>query len=556
MGRIRLQVIITLLAILVLVGAMGYLAFSVTTVVVPDYGGTYVEGIAGNPQAINPILSQQNPVDRDLVALIFNGLTRVGPQGEIIPDLAEDWDISSDGTSYTFYLRQGVLWHDGAPFTANDVVYTINAIQNPNYQGSPTLAELWRSVVVEQLDTYTVRFLLREPYAPFLDYTTIGILPVHILGSVPIETLGDSQFSASPIGTGPFMVSEVSARRIVLQANPEYFRARPYLDRIEFIYYPNDQAVFEARKRGEVAGIARVLPEHLDAVRDDPELTLYSAPISGYTLIFLNLDRGVFQDPAVRRAMMLALDRQQLVDDILGGQGIVIHSAILPNSWAYDQNVRQYNHDPRKAIVALEEAGWFDDNGDGVRERGSQVLEFTLATNDDPTRVRLIHAVSEQLAAVGIRATPEVVGWDELTTEMLPTRRFDAVLSEWQGLPPDPDPYPFWHSSQAMEGGWNVASYISEQADLLLQDARTTNIREQRVELYRRFQELFSDDVPSLLLYQPVYNYAVDENVQGVQVAPMIDGSQRFSTISNWYIATQRMLYSEARNERSGVPPH
>jgi peptide/nickel transport system substrate-binding protein len=555
MGRIRLQVMITLLAILVLVGAVGYLAFSVTTVVVPDYGGTYVEGIAGNPQAINPILAQQNPVDRDLVALIFNGLTRVGAQGTIMPDLAEDWDISADGTTYTFYLRQDVLWHDGAPFTANDVVYTINAMQNPNYPGSPALAELWRSVVVEQLDTYTVRFLLREPYAPFLDYTTIGILPVHILGSVPVEALGDSQFSAKPIGTGPFMVAEVSARHIALQANPEYFRSRPYLDRIEFIYYPNDQAVFEARKRGEVAGIARVLPEHLQAVRDDPDLTLYSAPLSGYTLIFLNLDRGVFQDPAVRRAMALALDRQQLVDDILGGQGIVIHSPILPDSWAYDENVRQYTHDPRKAVVALEEAGWFDDNGDGVRERGSQVLAFTLATNDDPTRVRLIHAVSEQLAKVGIRATPEVVGWDELTTEMLPTRRFDAVLSEWQGLPPDPDPYPFWHSSQAMEGGWNVASYISEQADLLLQDARTTNVRDQRIELYRRFQELFSEDMPSLLLYQPVYNYALDKNVQGVQVAPMIDGSQRFSTVSSWYIATQRMLFSEARNERSDVRP-
>ena len=211
-----------------------------------------------------------------------------------------------------------------------------------------------------------MRFCCASPYAPFLDYTTIGILPVHILGSVPVEALGDSQFNAKPIGTGPFMVAEVSARHIALQANPEYFRSRPYLDRIEFIYYPNDQAVFEARKRGEVAGIARVLPEHLQAVRDDPDLTLYSAPLSGYTLIFLNLDRGVFQDPAVRRAMALALDRQQLVDDILGGQGIVIHSPILPDSWAYDENVRQYTHDPRKAVVALEETGWFDDNRDGV----------------------------------------------------------------------------------------------------------------------------------------------------------------------------------------------
>jgi len=555
MRRIRVQVAITLLAVVVVVAVVAYLALSVATETAPDYGGTYVEGVAGNPEYINPLLSQPNPVDQDLVALIFNGLTRPDGRGSIQPDLADSWDVSADGISYTFHLRDDVVWQDGAPFNADDVVYTISTIQQPEFPGEAEIANLWRTVVVERVDDYAVRFTLREPYAPFLDYTTLGILPVHILGGVPADKLRETKFNVEPVGKGPYRLDTIDARHVILTSNADYHGGRPYIDRIEFLLYQDDAAVFEARKRGEVAGIARVLPEHLRAVSDDPGLTLYSAPISGYTLIFLNLDRGVFQDPAVRRAMMLALDRQELVDDILGGQGIVIHSPILPDSWAYDQNVLQYNHDRHKAIVTLEEAGWFDDNGDGVRERGSQALTFALATNDDPTRVRLIHAVSEQLAAVGIRAEPQVVGWDELTTQMLPTRRFDAVLSEWQGLPPDPDPYPFWHSSQATEGGWNVASYISEQVDLLLQDARTTNSREQRLELYRRFQELFSQDVPSLLLYQPVYNYAVDEVVQGVQVAPMIDGSQRFATIQGWYIATQRMLYSEARNQSSGERP-
>jgi peptide/nickel transport system substrate-binding protein len=550
MGRIRLQVVITLLAIVLLVVAMGYLAINVTMVTVPDFGGTYVEGVAGNPQAINPILCQSNPVDQDLVALIFTGLTRSDDKGMIVPDLAERWDVSQDGTVYTFYLRKDVTWHDGAPFSAADVVFTISAMQNGDYQGSPFLSGMWRSVVVEQVDAYTVRFSLREPFAPFLDYTTIGVLPAHILGSVPIAELGASKFNASPVGTGPFKVAEVSAQRLLLVASPDFYRSRPYLDRVEFIFYPNDPSVFEARKRGEVAGIARVLPEYLRSVREDESLTLFTASLSGHNLVFLNLDRAIFQDRAVRQAMMWALDRQKLIDEILDGQGIVIYSPVMPNSWAYAPGVQQYRYDLRKAKELLETAGWFDDDRDGARERGTLKLEFTLATNDDdPTRVRLVEAISKQLAEVGIRAMPKTVGWEELVSQMLRLRRFDAVLGGWQNLPPDPDPYPYWHSSQANEDGLNFANYISEEADLLLQDARSTRDKEQRIDSYRRFQELFARDVPSLLLYQPVYNYAVDKSVHNVQVGPMINSSDRFRTITTWYIATRRMLYSEARQK-------
>lgn len=556
MGRIRLQVMITLLTILLLVAGMGYLAFSITTVTVPDFGGTFTEGLAGNPHAINPILSQANPVDQDLVALIFSGLTRVNEKGEIIPDLAERWDISQNGTVYTFYLRQGVVWHDGAPFTSDDVVFTIDIIKHPDFQGFPYLSDLWRTVVVEPVDAYTVRFVLREPFAPFLDYTTIGILPMHILSSASVADLDESRFNAAPIGTGPFKVAEVSARRIVLAANPDFYRSRPYLDRIEFFFYPNDASVYEARKHGDVAGVARVLPEHLAAIRADKEMNLYSAPLSGYNLVYLNLDRGIFQDAAVRQAMMWALDRQKLVDEILDGQGVVISSPILPNSWAYDPTGVQYRRDLRKAKDLLEEAGWFDNNGDGVRERGELKLEFILATNeDDPTRVALIEAISRQLAEVGIRATPQTVSWEELVSQMLKLRRYDAVLSGWQNLPADPDPYPYWHSSQADEDGLNFANYINEEADRLLENARSTEDKETRIEYYRRFQELFARDVPSLLLYQPVYNYAVDAQVQNVQLGPMFSSSDRFRTINNWYIATQRLLYSEAKEKGLNVRP-
>jgi peptide/nickel transport system substrate-binding protein len=556
MGRIRLQVVLAFLAIALSIWAIAYIARSVTTVMVPDQGGTYIEGIAGNPNAINPILCQSNPVDQDLVALIFTGLTRANEKGEIIPDLAERWEIAQGGTVYTFYLRQDVTWHDGAPLSAADVVFTVNAMQNPDFGGVPFLSDLWRSVVVDQLGPHTVRFVLRERFAPFLDYTTVGLLPVHILGSVPIKALGESKFNAVPIGTGPFQVGEASARRLVLVANREFYRSRPYLDRLEFIFYPNDPSAFEARKRGETAGIARVLPEYLRDVRDDDKLVLHSAPLAGYNLVFLNLDRSIFQDRAVRQAMMWALDRQKLVDEVVGGQGIVIHSPILPSSWAYDTSVTQYRHDARKARDMLDEAGWVDRDGDGVRERGPLKLEFALTTNeDDPVRGRLVQAISAQLAAVGIRAKPETIGWEELVSQRLRPRRYDAVLGGWQNLPPDPDPYPYWHSSQATEDGLNFANYIKEEVDTLLQDARSTTDTVQRAELYRHFQGIFAREVPSLLLYQPVYNYATDASIYNVQLGPMYNSSDRFRTIASWYIATQRMLYSEARQQGLDVRP-
>ncbi|MCE5260320.1 MAG: ABC transporter substrate-binding protein [Chloroflexi bacterium] len=547
MGRIRIQVVIAVIAIVVFIGAMGYVAFNVTTLQVADYGGVYVEGVVGNPQAINPILSQANALDQDLVSLIFNGLTRINEHGEVVPDLAERWDVSPDGTTYTFYLRQDVLWHDGAPFTASDVIFTINAIQNPDYQGMSYLSSLWRSVTVEQVDAYTVRFRLREPYVPFLDYTSIGILPVHLLGNVPIASLAAAKFNAEPVGTGPFRVAEVNARKIALVANQNYYKTRPYLDRVEFIFYPNDEAVFEARKRGEIAGISRVLPDNLDAVRKDKSLDLYSAPLSGYTTVFLNLDKAIFQDVQVRQALMWALDRQQLVDDVLGGQGVVINSPILPNTWAYADDLGGYTYDPAKAKALLEQAGWVDENGDRILEKGDMTLEFTLTTNeDDPVRVALIHAIADQLAKVGIRVTPQTTSWETLVGEMLRKRRYDAVLGGWQNLPADPDPYAYWHSSQATEDGLNFPNYINPEVDTLLEQGRSTLDLQQRITLYRRFQEIFIDEVPSLILYQPIYNYAVDAKVNDVQVGTMFSSADRFRTITDWYMVTQRMLHSEA----------
>ena len=555
--HLRWQVVITLLGIALLGSLLAYLTFTFATVIVPGAGGTYVEGLAGSPQYINPILCQYDQVDRDLCSLIFNGLTRLNERGEVVPDLAERWEISDDFLAYTFSLRHDVRWHDEVPFSADDVVFTVQAMQDPDYRGASYLAELWRSVEVAKVDSHTVKFTLKEPFAPFLYYTTIGILPAHLLAEVPAESLPNDPFNLHPIGTGLFQVEEVTAEHALLQANPLFYGPQPYLNKIEFRFYPNHESVLGAYERGEVQGISRVLPQDLlQAVEANSGLQLFSAQLTGYTLILLNLQDSelpFFQEKLVRQALLYAIDRQELVDRVLEGQGLVAHSPILPETWAYANGVAEYEHSHERAKDLLNEAGWLtpthssmmaDDairEGNGsVREKAEVKLAFTLLTDDDPLHVELAEEIARQWEAIGVKATPRTIG-SGLVREFLHPREFEALLIDLE-LRGDPDPYPLWHSTQAEGEGQNYAGFVSYEADKLLEEARCTTDSGRRAELYRRFQEIFADEVPSLLLYYPIYTYAVDEKVKGVQLGPMGDPSDRFRNVTEWYIVTKRVI--------------
>jgi len=541
----RWQVVIAALAIFLILVLTGYTAYHTTTVLVPDYGGFYVEGLAGNPRYINPLLATYNDVDRDLAALIFNGLTVADENGQILPDLADTWEISTDDLSYTFHLRKDVRWHDGTSFTAADVVFTIDVLRSPDFQGQSELAKLWRTVKVERFDSHTVRFTLTEPFAPFLHYTTIGLLPAHVLEGVPAKLLPDHPFNLHPIGTGPFMVDEVTSQHAVLLPNTDYYAGRPYLDEIEFVFYPDYAAMLAAYNRGEIHG-ALVPPEYLSNMLAEDSLKIFSAPLSGYGLVFLNLERPVFQEKEVRQALLWAIDRQKIIDQVLDGQALVAHGPVPPFSWAYEAHVPQYTYDPAKACALLDEAGWKDENGDGVREKGELQLQFTLLTNEDATRIKVINELTRQWAQVGIGAVPQAAGVAGVVRDFLVPREYDAIFYDWQRLPTDPDPYPQWHSTQKLGRGQNFAGYSYEPADLIMEEARRTTDPGRRSALYRELQRILAQDVPALPLYHPVYSYAVDESVHDVQLGPLWDSPDRFRTITEWYAATRRVMVSEA----------
>jgi peptide/nickel transport system substrate-binding protein len=537
---------------------------TIKTTVIQTRGGTFIEGVAGAPRFINPLFSQENELDRDLCALVFEALTRLNERNEIVPLLARRWDVSEDGLTYTFYLRDSVRWQDGQPLTADDVVFTIGLLQSPDFPGSPYLSELWRSVDVTKIDAYTVQFTLLEAYAPFLDHTTIGLVPKHVLADVPVAELLQHEFNVFPLGAGLFRVVEHTPEYILLEANAHHRDwEQTQLDHIEFRFYPSYEYLLTAYEAGEITGVSRILPEDMDRARSNPNLQLLSARLSGFSLIFLNLNdsgKPFFRDQRVRQALLYALDRQSLIDDALGGQGLVLHSPIMPQSWAYNPEIEQYAYDPQRAIALLEEAGWtlpeptrgtFPESQPGetwVRVKKGEQLEFTLLVNDLPDRIALAQAVAEQLQGVGVRVYVEAVGVSDLLLNHLGPRAFDAVLLQWQ-LPPDPDPYPIWHSTQAGEGGQNYSGFVNRDADEAIEVARLMNDMGKRTELYHQFQEIFAEQVPALLLYQPIYLYGVDRRVRDVQIAPMPDPSGRFRSISRWALLEKEVLLSDLNDQ-------
>ena len=542
MGRyLRWQAAIAVLGLALLAALLRYAAYNFTSVTVPDRGGTFVEGVAGNPQYLNPLLSQYNQVDGTLCALLFDGLTKLDEQGNVVPDLAETWTISADGLTYDFRLRAGLQWHDGAAVTAADVLYTVGAMQADDFPGVSWLKVLWQSVEVaapEGPDGLAVQFRLEQPLAPFLDYTTIGLLPAHLWQAVPVAQMRESQFNTRPVGTGPFQLGQISATRIELAVNPRYHGAVPYLTGLAFRFYPDHQSLLPAFDRGEIDGVSSIWPAEIDAAAKRENLQLFTAPLSGYTLIYLNLQNPnvpFFEEKPVRQALLYALDRQGLIDTTLHGQGVVAHTPILPGTWAYDAEASRYDYDPEHARQLLDEAGWADSDGDGVRDRDGEKLAFILLGDNQA----MIEAIATAWAQIGVQVAAQNVTLPGLTSDFLAPRTFDVALVHWE-LAGDPDPYPLWHSTQ-IQDGQNYAGWDDAAADAAIEQARAITDRAVRREHYVQFQRLFADEAPALLLYHPVYTYGVRDKVHAVQLAPLNSPADRFRNIADWYIVTKRI---------------
>ncbi len=539
MNRLTWQLGVALAGVALVAAVLVSFARTAVITEVPDYGGAYVEGLAGFPQAMNPVLAGDD-ASRSVNALVFSGLTRMDGSGQPAPDLAQSWDVSADGKTYTFVLRADARWHDGGPVVADDVVYTIKTVQDPLYTGE--LGSYWRDVSVDKMDDRTVKLTLqKDSYSPFIEYTALGILPSHLLGTVSARDLPSHRFNLQPVGSGPFRLKDVKPDQITLEAAPGYYGVKPFLSRVVFRIYPNYKTILTALERDEVEGVPLVDPQDVGRISREKRATLYDAPQASLTLLFFNVAVAPVNDRGVRQAIAHALDRQKLIDVGRQGHGRRADGPVLPTSWAYNADVKRYDVDLSKARALLDAAGWKLESPEAtVRTKDGKPLRLVLLTNDRRERVQLAEEIQRQLVAVGFDVEVQATGAGGLVQDFLLPRRYEMALFSWDFNGLDPDPYALWHSTQLAPQGLNVTGFNNRRSDELLERGRRITDRAERAKLYQEFQGVFAEELPGLPLFFPTYDFAISAKIRGVKAGVIASPADRFRNVSEWYAKTRR----------------
>jgi peptide/nickel transport system substrate-binding protein len=521
-----------------------------TTEKIPAYGKEYSEALVGEPQFINPILISANDVDRDISELVYSSLIDYDKDGNLVNDLAKSYEISKDGKEYTFFLRDDIFWHDGKKFTADDVVFTISSIINPTY--SSPLRSSWQGIKIEKIDDYTVKFILNNIYAPFLEKLTIGIIPKHIWESVDPKNIILASPNLKPIGTGPFKAVKLVKNgnghiaSFYLEANNNFYKKRPYLDSIVFRFYDDQEQAINAYQKKDVLGVSNISSKN-QFLFDSKKTTIHKLNTPKYFAIFLNQNQSIIlSDKKIRKALAMATDKKTLKKEIFLGEASITDSPILPNLPGYNNELEIVEFDPQEAKKILEKAGWKDTDGDGIREKTLSKgkdpvkLEITLATSDFADLAKAAEMIKEQWSNIGVKVNIENYGIEELKQNIIKTRKYDALIFG-EVLSHEPDPFAFWHSSQKKDPGLNLSLYSNKDIDKLLEEARQTLDPQERSKKLKEFQKILTDDIPAIFLYSPKYLYPVSKKVNGINIKNIAIPSKRFLNIENWYIKTQRI---------------
>lgn len=537
--RLLLQALTGLfLVALILLGARVY-ARNVTAL--PRPGGEIIEALVGVPQYVNPILTSGNDVDRDLVRLQYAGLLRRNARLELVPDLAESYDVDQDGKVYTFHLRGQLTWSDAQPITADDVLLTFDLIQDPLFK-SP-LRTQYRNIKVERIDDRTVRFTLPQPSSAFLPSLTVGLLPAHIWGDVPPPNFPLIEFNLKPIGSGPFIYR--SLRRdgstgyiteYELVRNPRYHGRRPYLDRIVFRLYPDEASAVEAIRSKQVESLSVVARSDRTDLK---QLRIVDLRLPQATAIFLNGKRPVLKTVEVRRALAQAIDRNRIVQDVLHGGDAIVDGPIPAGFPGYAGKL-QPDFDRAAAAAALEAAGWVA-GPDGTRKKGNDELKLTLAVVGEPEDQAVADRIVADWQAIGVKVDIRVYDSTRVAKEVIKPRDFDAFLYG-EILSPDLDLYPFWHSTQERDPGLNLTTFFQKDADKFLEELRKLTDPAAASDRRIAFQRLLADQQPAIFLFSPTYAYGLAKRIKGFTAEAIVAPADRFANVEGWYVKTRPSL--------------
>ncbi len=515
----------------------------------PDFGGTYSEGVVGSPSLINPLYASLNQVDLDLTRLMYAGLLKFDREQQLITDLAENWEKSADEKNYTFNLKRDIKWSDGEDFNADDVVFTIaSAVQDSSY--SSPLSPAFNGVKVEKLNEYQVRFTLNEPFTPFLENLTIGILPEHLWSEIEPTNARLASLNLKPVGLGPYLFESLikddkgHIKSYTLVANKKYHFGSPNLEKIIFKFYPDSISAVTALKNKNIDGLSYLSQDDRKELISRLDLKYYTLFLPQYTAVFLNQRQNeILRNVNVRQALAYAIDKETIVNNVLKGEAKVINGPLLPGYPGYHPGIEKFSYNPDKAKELLENEGWKLAEGASIRTNKDKIeLVVNLTVANRKNNLSIAEIIKKNWQSIGVKVNLEESDPAQIQKNIIKPRNYQALIfGEIVGA--DPDPYPFWHSSQIEDPGLNLALYANKEADQVLEEARKTSDTAVKNDKYIHFQNIIAPEVPAIFLYNPTYTYVVSEKVKGINMFRILTPQDRFDDIGNWYIETRKKLW-------------
>lgn len=512
---------------------------------VSSSGGSYTEGLLGQPTYINPLLATNEP-DSSLTNLVFSGLYKYDKNGQIVPDLADGLPtVSEDQKQYTVNLRRNAKWHNGKPVTADDVIFTIQTLQDQNFK-SP-VRPLWQSTTITKLSDYSIKFSTSNISGPFLQNLTLPILPKSIWGSVDSQNFLLSKFNLEAIGSGPYMIKEIKKlpsgkiEQITLNAFTDYYQGQPKIDQLVFKIYDTEEDLLNAFHSREIEGFGFVpLNSSITLDKTQTRAQVLNIPLPQYQVVFFNLNNKILSDVNVRRALSFATDKQKIIDQVFKGQALLPASPLVFNN-PKKTIMASSTVDVDKAKSLLDSSGWTVNSKTGLRtNKKGEPFQIAIATNNSVINSKAAENLAEQWQALNIKVTVTVLQSKLLTDTLIKPRTFDVLLFP-QKFGADPDPFLFWHSSQVKDPGFNLTGFVDATADKLITDARSTTDKQERETAYEQFNALIMQKVPIIFLDQTEYIYTLDNEIKNVGLNYLYDPSQRFDNINDWYISEKRV---------------
>jgi peptide/nickel transport system substrate-binding protein len=512
----------------------------------PVPGGTFTEGILGSFTNANPIYAT-GPVDSAVSRLVFASLLKYDSNNQLVGDLAESWKVDATETVYTVTLKQNLLWQDGVSLTAKDVAFTYHTIQDPDAK-SPLLAS-WQGIKVEPKNDHTVIFTLPNTLSAFPHSLTNGIIPAHVLDTIPAAQMRATRFNTTnPVGAGPFKWSAIELSgdavidrqgRIGLVPNDKYHGGTPKLSKYIIRFFANEKqelASFENHELTAMSGI-EMLPDNFKA---DNTVEQFNIPLTAQVMVFFRTSQEVLSDVKVRQALVQAVNQNDLLENI-GFPVIASREPFLQDQPGFNPAVMQLGYDQKRAEQLLTEAGWVP-GGDGIRVKGGNQLTFHLYSQSTSEYAYVTQKLQSDWRKVGVKVDVLLQPDSDLQNTVA-FHTYDALLYGIS-LGPDPDAYAYWGSTQADQRAANrvnFSEYKSAVADKALEGGRTRTDPTLRALKYKPFLEAWRNDAPALALYQPRYLYVTRDTVHGFNPTIMNVATDRYSNVVNWMIRQEKV---------------